>query len=304
MNILTLCRHCCGLVIFCLLCKPSISRSFIQVPFKLVHRLIAIEAIVNNKKGTFILDTGAQRMLLNQKYFNTKSLPSRGNWAGINGTVQSVPYQIIDSFHLQSLTITDLEANFLDLSHIEKKRGIRLLGIIGYEALKNFEVFIDYPARKIQLNPVDKKGFTKLTPVFYEEIQDSLDFKLLHHLIVLKTEVGGVKMRMALDTGSELNLLDRLVKKKVLEHFEARNTINVSGSSSKVVEAVVGMLHHFKLNGQEFPPMRTLLNNLDHMRKSLGIWLDGLLGHEFLRNRRILINYQQRRLYIFKDKAF
>lgn len=112
----------------------------IQLPFQLAHKLIVVEGRVENNSGLFLLDTGAERLVLNQKYFSNASTKSRGHWAGIMGSTKSVPFTRINTFQLGAFSFPGLQANLLDLSHIEKQRNIQLLGIIGYEVLKDLEV--------------------------------------------------------------------------------------------------------------------------------------------------------------------
>jgi hypothetical protein len=47
--------------------------------------------------------------------------------------------------------------------------------------------------------------------------------------------------------------------------------------------------------------MNTLLTSLDEINQSFDVNVQGVLGYEFLKKRRVLINYQKRKLYFFSQ---
>lgn len=279
----------------------QVNPNTVYIPFRMVGRLIAVEARVDTNVGVFFLDTGAERLLLNSNYFN----PSRG-WrevasAGTTGMVEKVYYNRVDTLYWDELRLPRQQANILDLSHIERKKNIRLIGIIGYEVLKDYEVFLDYQLKQIILTRTDKDGYPIDSTAIWEQPYDSLDFKLAGHLIVLNGEVQGQKLRLALDTGAELNLLDRRVKRKVLDNFEIIKRVNMVGTGQETIEVLAGTLYRVQCGRQKSSGMRTLLTNLDEMGENFGLRLDGFLGYEFLYTRRTLINYKRKKLFFFKQ---
>ncbi len=279
----------------------QVNPNTVYIPFRMVGRLIAVQARVDTNAGIFFLDTGAERLLLNSNYFE----PERG-WrevttAGTTGSVESVFYNRVDTLYWDELRFPKQQANILDLSHIERKKNIRLIGIIGYEVLKEYEVFLDYQLKQIILTRLDKDGYRIDSAAIWEQPYDSLDFKLAGHLIVLDGEVQGQKLRFALDSGAELNLLDRKVKRRVLDNFEIIKRVNMVGAGQKTIEVLAGTLYRVKCGNQNSSGMRTLLTNLDEMGENFGVRLDGFLGYEFLYTRRTLINYKRKKLFFFKQ---
>ncbi len=277
-----------------------INPNTIYVPFNLIGRLVAIEARVDTVEGTFFLDTGAERLLLNSNHFQNVRGPKVAS-AGTTGRIESVYHKKVDTLLWDRMFFANQQANILDLSHIERKKNIKLIGIIGYEVLKDYEIFLDYQLKRLILTRLDKKGYRLDSAAIYEEPYDSLDFKLFRHMIVVKSEIQGVNLRFAIDTGAELNLLDRLVKKKVLDNFEIIKRVNMVGAGQKTIEVLAGTLYRVKCGNQKSSGMRTLLTNLDEMGESYGLRLDGFLGYEFLYTRRTLINYKRKKLFFFKQ---
>jgi len=277
-----------------------INPNTIYIPFNLAGRLIAVEARVDTFQGTFVLDTGAERLLLNRQYFGRKSATSASVSAvGNTGQVGDVEKRWIDTLHWDNLFFKNVQANVVDLSHIERKKNLRLIGILGYNVFKNFEIFLDFQLKQIVLTRLDKKGRRIDTTAIWETPIDSIEFKLARHFIVLKGKVGQAELRFGLDSGAELNLIDRRVKRKVLDNFEIVKRVRMLGAGQNTIEVLAGSLKDVHIGQQQTDSMRTLLTSLSDMNVNFGTRLDGILGYEFLSTRRTLINYKRKKLYFF-----
>lgn len=270
-----------------------------RIPFKLVGHLIVVEGELLGKQGDFIIDTGSERLILNSKHFPIKSnRKSKSGMSGVLGSIDNLARKKVDTFHLQNLMIENVNSDTIDLSHIEKSKNFRLLGIIGFNVLKNYEVFIDLYLNQITLSKVDKKGNKLDSRIFLEEIVDSVNFKLRKHTIVLNATIGSKKVKFGLDSGAEFNQLNKKVNKKVLQHFIGFRRMFVLGASDRKVEVLVGKLDNVSLkNSFSLMPMNTILINFDGMHNAYGVFLDGVLGYEFLRQKRTIINYKKEKLY-------
>ncbi|MEZ4994535.1 MAG: pepsin/retropepsin-like aspartic protease family protein [Saprospiraceae bacterium] len=277
------------------------SPNTIHIPFKMVGRLIAVEARADTVAGTFIVDTGAERLLLNRNHFRERyyeQFTSVGN----TGMVQAVSQRWVDSLFWDNLTFPEVKANVLDLSHIERKKHIRLVGIIGQNVFADFELFLDFQSQQLVLTRLDAAG-NRLDPdAIWESPYDSLDFRLVEHLIMVEAEVQGRTLKFNLDSGAEVNLLDRRVKRKVLDDFEIVKRVKMVGTGQKQIEVLAGVLHHVRCGNQENEEMRTLITNLSQMSTNFGTRIDGVIGYEFLNSRRTLINYKRRKLYFFRPQ--
>lgn len=274
----------------------------IHIPFKLVGRLIAVEARVDTLAGAFLIDTGSERLLLNRNYFSGRPRPGLSAAIGNTGDAGPVLNRKVDSLHWDNMFFLNVRANVLDLSHIERKKNIRLLGIIGYNVLADYEIFLDFQSRQIVLTRLDKDG-ARLDPnAIWETPYDSLDFKLYGHLIMLEGEVGGQQLKFNLDSGAELNLIDRRVRRKVLDYFDIIKRVNMVGAGQRTVEVLAGALREVRCGNQYSESMRTLLTSLTQMNGSFGVRMDGVLGYEFLSTRRTLINYKREKLFFFREQ--
>jgi hypothetical protein len=274
-----------------------------RIPFKLVDRLIVIEGSIKNKKGDFIIDTGSETMILNKVHFKIHPYlrEKKTETSGILSMVDNPLEKTIKSLSIKDLTLENRNSDIIDLSHIEKSKKMKLLGIIGFNILKDYEVFIDLYLNQITLTKIDKSGNTLGKDVYLEKIVDSLDFKLKKHTIVIDGFIGKENVRFGLDSGAEFNQINRKINKKALKHFYPKQRVKLSGASGKKIEVLYGNLFRVNLSKTiYFGPMKTILTSLHNMNKAFGTNLDGVLGYDFFAQKRVIINYQKQKLYFIK----
>lgn len=179
---------------------------------------------------------------------------------------------------------------------------MNLLGIIGYNVIKDFEIFIDMHLNQITLTKTDKYGNRLSKKVYAEKIHDSIDFQLKKHTIVLPGFVGNIKVKFGLDTGAEYNQISKRLDKDVLAYFYPDKKLKLTGASGKTKKVMSGNLYRFKLNDNiYFGPMKTVYTNLSNMQNAFGTRLDGVLGYEFFKQKRTIINYKKRKLFFIKN---
>ncbi len=271
-----------------------------RIPFKLIDHLMVVEAELLDQKGNFIIDTGSEEMLLNKAHFGKLYEFQRqsSKVSGVNQVLDHSYKKYIKEFDLNGFVFHDKVSDVIDLSHIEQAKKIRLLGIIGYNVLKDFEVFIDLHLNQITLTRVDKQGNKLNDKVYLEKIVDSLDFSLKKHTIVVNGFINNQKVKLGIDTAAEFNQINKSVNKKALRYFIPKKRLKLSGASKKSIHVLAGKLHRVKLNDNVyFGPMFTVLTNLSHMNEAFGTQLDGILGYEFFAQKRTIINYQKEKLY-------
>ena len=271
-----------------------------RIPFKLIDHLIVVEAELKDKKGSFIIDTGAENMILNLVHFPNTYAHQKKNLeaAGVMYSIENTYERRIKELALKSLKIQNKTSDVIDLSQIEKSKKIKLLGIIGYSVLKDYEVFIDLYLNQITLTRVDKFGNKLNENVYLEKISDSLNFTLKNHTITVKGTINNQDVVLGIDSAAEFNQINKSVNKKALRYFIPKKRLSLTGASNKTIKVMAGKLHRVKLsNTIYFGPMDTVLTNLSKMNEAFGTDLDGILGYEFFARKRTIINYQKEKLY-------
>lgn len=271
-----------------------------RIPFKLVDHLIVVEAELKDEKGNFIIDTGSEALILNSVHFDNlyEFQRKHTNASGVSEVLDYSFEKQIDAFNLNGFRLKNKVSDVINLSHIEKSKKIKLLGIIGHSILKDYEVFIDLHLNQITLTKVDKHGNLMNSKVYLEKITDSLEFNLKKHTIVVNGLINGQKVRLGIDTAAEFNQINKSVNKKALRYFIPKKRLKLNGASGKTIRVLAGKLHRVKLtNSIYFGPMYTVLTNLNQMNEAFGTQLDGILGYEFFAQKRTIINYKKEKLY-------
>lgn len=270
-----------------------------RIPFKLIDRLLIIEGSLDSKKGNFIIDTGSESLILNKVHFkNANFYNDSRHTAGVLGKIEQTLEKKVKRIRFDNLNFKNANAHVINLSHIEKSKNIKLLGIIGYTILEDYEIFIDLYLNQITLTKTDHKGNVLGKKPYLEKIVDTIEFSRSKHSIVLNAFIENKKVRFALDTGAEFNQLNASINKKVLKNFYPKSTVVLNGASGKKIEVVYGNLHRVKLNDDNyFGPMKTIVTNLSNMSDAFGTHLDGVLGYDFFAQKRVIINYKKETLY-------
>ena len=277
-----------------------INEHTVRIPFKLIDHLIVIEANLLGENGNFVIDTGSESLILNKAHFplDYAFMKKREEASGIINDIDTPLERKVRDFYIESLNLEDKISDVIDLSHIEKSKKMNLLGIIGFNVLRDYEIFIDLYLNQITLSKVDKYGNKLDTKVYLEKIADSIDFTLRGHAILISAEVNDKKLSFVLDSAAEVNQITKSAGKKVLKNFIPSKRLKLSGASGKEIEVLAGKLHRVKLNDEVyFGPMFTILTNLSKMEDAFGFNIDGILGYEFFKQKRTIINYQKEKLY-------
>lgn len=281
-----------------------INASTTRIPFKIIDQLIIVEVEILDKEGNFIIDTGSETLILNSVHFMpTRKYREDGKRkSGVHNDIENVKEKHLDLLSIKDISLEKLNADVIDLSHIENTKRIQLLGIIGYSILKDFEVFIDMHLNQITLTKTDKNGKRLSDKVYAETIHDSIDFKLKKHTIVLNALVGNKKVKFGLDTAAEYNQLNKDLDSEILTYFYPSKELKLTGASGKTMKVLAGKLYRVRLNDSiYFGPMKTVLTNLKKMTSAFSANIDGVLGFEFFAQKRTIINYKKKKLYFIKN---
>jgi len=278
-----------------------------RIPIKIIDQLIVVEAEFMNQKGNFIIDTGSETLILNKNHFpkGQRLAKKKTKTTSVTRIIDQTYERKLTEFILSTFSLKNKKSDVIDLSHIEKSKKMHLLGIIGYNILKDYEVFIDLYLNQITLSRVDKNGVRYDQKVYAEEIADTLDFQLRKHTIVVSGFVNDEKVRFALDTGAEFNQLNKNSNKKILKKFRPIRKLAMVSADGKKIRVLAGKLYSFRLNETiGVGPMYTIVTNLRKMQEAYGTSIDGVLGYEFLKYKRTIINYKKEKLYFIKSPIF
>lgn len=257
------------------------------VPFTMIEGMMLVEAYVNEVKGNFIIDTGAPTLVLNEKPTDSKQHNGRGISEGLATDEISVR-----AFSWSSIQKKDLPAFKVDISHLEQVSNTEIAGIIGYDILKDISLFVNYNNQTVQLRPTNHT--TNQRPIAV------IPFTMQGHLPVIKVKIGKKKLRLALDTASESNILDQKFLKKIAPNqIIAVRDGEMQGVDQKIKAVTIATISGTSVKEKNLADMNYLFTDLSHLKSESNLYIDGLLGYPFFKQGQISINYQERKLYIW-----
>ncbi len=270
----------------------------LEIPLKRINNLFLIEARIDSLEGNFIFDTGAPKLVLNKTYFRNWKLSNGSTAFGIGGAASQVFQQSIDSLVIGELYFIDLDADVVNLGHIETAKGVKILGLLGANLFTDMEMVIDERNSVLILYKLDKEGeriFKGDTETLIPDIE--IPVELYNDIIFFNGEAGGKKLRFCFDSGAEINVLDNTVSSKVLNHFTLTNRAVLGGSSDQNVGVLRGELDFLIVDNDTLKNMPFILTGLSNLELVYNTVLDGILGYPFLAKGKVVINTKKKKLY-------
>lgn len=278
--------------------------STVVIPFSRAGNLIILSATVDTIKGNFILDTGAPGLVLNITYFRKYDIITHNDQeqAGLSGMTSNRQTASIKKLILDKILFEKLDADMISLGHLENSKGIKILGLLGVELFKRFEMIIDYENNLLYLHHIPKKQTKTYKSEFTGDPAgfETLPFDLVENKIITKMEIGGKKLRFIVDCGAESNLLDSRLPNTVFDNVQVNRRVKLIGAGSQRLEALAGDLNNLKAGTIKIDGMPVMVTNLEKSCLSYINCTDGILGFDFLSLHKIGFNFVKREMYIWK----
>jgi hypothetical protein len=196
------------------------------------------------------------------------------------------------------LSFNNIPASLADLGHIENRRGVKVLGLIGFDMIKEFEIIIDVTHNQLQLFRIDSKGSRVSTTQaeFRGDHTQKIDFA--KNILFLNATAGGKLLKFCLDTGAETNAISDHSPKSVLSTISIERRSSLSGSGNRTSEVYFGIMKELKLGDHTLKNMETIITGLESLNEAYGVTIDGMLGYNFLSKGVICINFVKRQMDI------
>jgi predicted aspartyl protease len=270
------------------------------IPFTRAGNLILIEATVDGQTGNFILDTGAPYLVLNKTYFRSYQEKKDASAYGIAGET-SVLKTWVENLTIHKIGYKNLVADLTELGHIENKRGVKILGLIGVSMFTDLEIIIDLSQSVIHVNRTDKSG-APINQIKFESSGDEIPFFLSKNVILVYGYISGKKYKFCFDTGAEISVLSSKLPKPVYDQVKVNRRFMINGTAGSKVEVLGGELSGVLIGTCQLKNLKVLIANLDAMGRGYGTELDGMLGFDFLTKGKVSINFASRRIRFVKEK--
>ena len=263
-----------------------------RVKFRLAggaQPLILLPVRVNDQGPfDFIFDTGAGTSLLSPdlaKKVEAKVLGSKeGQTAGGN---VSVSLAKVHSFAVGETKLEDVDVGVVDLDAIGKTVGAKIDGDLGYNFLKEFRVTIDYRQGEILFDDpkrVDYVGGSARTEV---PIRLAHPAKPLILVDAYLNQRG--PFQFAIDTGTSTTAITPELGQQLGITASSIDAVNTGGGQ---VNVTAGTIQAFAIGGAKVDDMAVLVADFFGMlSQAVGAKLDGIVGYNFLRNYKVVIDY-------------
>lgn len=278
--------------------------STVVISFSRAGNLILIKAKADTTEGNFVLDTGAPGLVLNLTYFRKYDAIAEtdGENGGITGSVRPGSHVMVDSFSIGGIHYAHTDADRIDLGHIENSKHIKILGLLGMQLFKRFEMIIDYEKGLLYLHLIKKKeaGVYKSELLKDTSAYRTVPIELTDDKIIVYGETARKKLKFVIDCAAESNVLDSRLSNDILAHVVVSGRVLLSGSGPAKVEALYGNLEDVQIGGSKINKLPVLVTNLEKMCFSYNNCIDGMLGFDFLSLHRIGFNFVTRKMYIWK----
>ena len=262
----------------------------LNIPLKRAGRLFLIEAKIDGQIGNLIFDTGACDLLLNRTYFKDYRKIGTQDSRGITGNVDAVEKILIENLRFFDMEFKELKVDISNLSHLENRAGVKILGLIGFNLIKNFEIVIDGNNNLLQLFKVDKNGDrVKTKNSLKPDCIQKIDF--FNNVLFLTAKIKEKKLRFCFDTGAEINSISSFCPKKVLSGIKIKGRTMLRGAGTKEFEVIHGIIENFEFESNQIENMQTIIVDLEPLNLVYGIDIDGVLGYNFLSQGIISINF-------------
>lgn len=264
----------------------------VKVKFRLAggaQPLILLPVQVNGDGPfEFILDTGAGTSLLSSdlaKKLKIKIISTReGQSAG--GKI-SVSLAKVDSLAVGQAKLDDVDVGIVDLTHIGNTIGTKIDGDVGYNFLKHFRITIDYHDCEIRLD--EPRRIQRLGRSSKAEVPMRLASLAKPLLLVDVHANGHGPFQFAIDTGTSTTAIAPELARQLGLKSSPIGPLTTGGAQ---VNVTAGTLESFKVGRAGVDDLVVVVADFfATLSQAVGAKLDGIVGYNFLRNFRVVMDY-------------
>jgi predicted aspartyl protease len=251
--------------------------------------LILLPVRVNDRGPfDFILDTGAGTSLLSKELAKQLGLKIIGSKDGQSaGGKVSVSLAKVDSLKVGEAKVNDLDVGIVDLSHIAKTIGTKIDGDLGYNFLKYFRVAIDYRDCEIRFD--DPKRVERFGRGAKTEVAIRFANAAKPLILVDVYANGRGPFQFAIDTGTSTTA----ITPELAKQLEVKGSpVGPVTTGAAHVDVTAAQLATFQVGGSKIDNLAVIVADFFAMlSQAVGVRLDGIVGYNFLRSYKVVIDY-------------
>ena len=144
-----------------------------------------------------------------------------------------------------------------------------------------------------------QKGFQFVT----HKSKVVIPFQLINNLIFIPVNVNGVELNFLLDTGVEETILLSLEDKAEVRFFDVQKIMLRGLGSAEPIEGMKSANNELSVNGivDKSHDLYIVLDQSFNFSSHIGIPVNGIIGYHFFKDNLVEVDYDKRRLVVFRD---
>lgn len=255
----------------------------VTIPFKLINGLIILEVEVDGVSGAYLLDTGADAILLD-------GISTKKNHvlATTHGEV-AMSSKMISNIKIGAFEQQEINAHIVCLATLKKQLGLDLHGIIGGGYFMPNALTMDFVKSTITISPStpDKTTLTGLS---------SVPFKMINQVPIVEIELEGKTFAFAMDSGATVHFIGQEILPSLhTEALETESTVltvnNVALSKKRFV------VSKFNLGGTNYSGHHFLSQDFSLINVTLEVPIAGILSLSKLVRTKVIFDFEHQTLY-------
>ncbi len=132
-----------------------------------------------------------------------------------------------------------------------------------------------------------------------------IPFQFINNLIFIPIKVNGIELNFLLDSGVEETILFSMENKKEVSFFNVEKITLRGLGEEESIEGLKSTNNILEINGAKSPNhlLYIVLDQSFNLSSYIGIPVNGIIGYNFLKNNLVDINYQRKKITIYRDIA-
>ena len=267
-----------------------------------MRNLILIETVIDGQRGNLIFDSGSvSELVLNKTYFRDYTKRGSKSITGVNGAIQEINIVKVDSIMISEMVFEEKYVDLVDLSKIENRIDLKILGFFGLQLIKEFEIVIDIYNNELQLFKLNNKGNRINFGEDSEKYDHTQGIEIYNNVLFIWAKVSGKNLRFCFDTAAEKNIISHIAQKKIINTITITGRVKLIGADSRK-EVLFGKMNDFMLGKKQIKNMETLIADVSALNSIYGTFISGVLGFELLNQGKISINISKKQFGIIYNK--
>lgn len=257
----------------------------VTIPFQLINGMIIMNLEVDGKQGAFLLDTGADAILIDGIPENTS-----GQEVSTLGGEVAVEMTELEYLKIGSLEQYGVAAQVMSLTLLEQNLGIDLFGVIGGAYFMPRSIFMDFTTSTITISdkPFGKKAVHGLS---------TTKFKMVHGIPVVSVKIGGKSYNFAMDSGASTHFIHDGLLKTMTGLTKQETSTNIISANHISKEVYRYQLAELKLGKVTFENQDCLPQNFDEINAELKKPIAGILSLSAFAKEKIIIDFKKKKMY-------